>query len=680
MRTIIASGLLVSLFFVSCKADVKSVGSCGDGVLDPGEQCDGNELSMQDCAELGYYNQLSPLTCKADCTFELTACSGRCGDSLVQTGEEQCDDDDLNGQTCASQGYYGGTLACGADCAFDFADCGSAGRCGDGLLQEQEQCDGLLLGDATCVSLGYHGGDLACKADCTFELSSCQSAGSCGDGTLQESFEECEGSDLNLNTCESLSYESGDLACTGTCQLDTSNCCGDQVKGPAEECDTDDLGGATCVTLGYNAGVLSCSHCLLVETACAATGRCGDGVITAPYETCDLTALGGASCVGNGYFAGDLDCLGDCQFDESACFDIGSISAGDAHTCALDTLGNAWCWGVNPDGRLGNGTNIASTIPVAVAMPANRTFTKITAGAVHTCALDQLGAAWCWGNGYFGAIGDGTTSNLYNYPQPVIMPVGATFTDISANGNVTCAIDGTRHAWCWGDNAYGQLGTGNSDSSAVPAAVAMQGQLFFQISVGGGHVCALADSAYAWCWGAGSAGQLGTGANPATVLAPAAVSMPSGKWFMSIDAGSNHTCARDNSSFVYCWGENTYGQLGAGTTTNRNAPVSITASTRPFVSLSAGGGHTCGNDDTNAAWCWGRNDFGQLGNGAMINSSTPVAVAPAATAAGWITTGTAHTCAVNATGKPFCWGANSVGQLGIGNTTGSNTPAPVLAP
>ena len=193
---------------VACTAS-----SCGDGIIDPGEQCDAGNLGGQTCASRGYFG--GTLACTAGCTFDTSGCNN-CGDGDIDSGE-QCDGAALGGQTCQSQGFPGGNLFCSPSCTFDTSSCTT---CGDGDIDAGEQCDGSDLGGETCESQGYAGGTLACSSACSFDTASCTT---CGDGDV-DAGEQCDGSDLGGETCESQGYAGGTLACSASCTLDTSAC------------------------------------------------------------------------------------------------------------------------------------------------------------------------------------------------------------------------------------------------------------------------------------------------------------------------------------------------------------------------------------------------------------------------------------------------------------------------
>ncbi len=166
----------------SCASGGQKKG-CGDGKIDPGEQCDGNALAGATCASLGYYN-VAGLKCSNICTYDVSLCGGRCGDGAVDSAfGEECDGTNLNGATCQTVGggFTGGSLSCGTNCRFNTAQCtgGSSGFCGDGVIDVGEQCDGTNLGGKTCSDYGFTSGSLSCTGSCTINTSGCTSGTTC---------------------------------------------------------------------------------------------------------------------------------------------------------------------------------------------------------------------------------------------------------------------------------------------------------------------------------------------------------------------------------------------------------------------------------------------------------------------------------------------------------------------
>ena len=217
--------VLVLLVMVACDSKTKTVDSCGDGFVDPGEDCDGSALNGASCASLGFYKAEGVLACNAECRYDTTDCdTARCRDTILQSDREDCEGDNLGGETCVSLGYERGTLACNSTCSFDRSDCEGAGSCGDGIIQAPEECDGSAIGGQTCNGLGYYAGTLTCSDDCQFNLDSCEHR--CGDGVVDDSYQEaCDGLNLSDQTCGTLGYSArGTLSCTDECMFDESGC------------------------------------------------------------------------------------------------------------------------------------------------------------------------------------------------------------------------------------------------------------------------------------------------------------------------------------------------------------------------------------------------------------------------------------------------------------------------
>lgn len=292
-------------------ADTTDGGSCGDGVVDGSEACDGSDLAGSDCAAQGYDG--GTLACNADCTFDLSACTmANCGDGTIN-GKEVCDGTELGAATCMTEGFDGGTLACAADCAsLDTTGCA---QCGNGIIDAGEDCD-VSLGGQSCVGQGYDSGALHCNADCTFDFSDC---GDCGNGVI-DGTEFCDGDNVAGEVCTDNGYDSGVVSCAANCTgFDFSTCgnCGNDIVDGDEFCDGFSVGGQTCQGLGFNSGTLAClPACGGFDTA--SCGTCGNGIIDGS-EACDGDLLGGATCASLGLEGGELACSGSCTYDFGGC-------------------------------------------------------------------------------------------------------------------------------------------------------------------------------------------------------------------------------------------------------------------------------------------------------------------------------------------------------------------------
>ena len=296
-----------------------------------------------------------------------------------------------------------------------------------------------------------------------------------------------------------------------------------------------------------------------------------------------------------------------------------AVSAGSAHSCAIDASHTAWCWGRETNGRLGrDGTPGNPAIPQVVS--SNAQFAQLAAGGAHTCALDITGTAICWGADGSGQLGDGLSMDR-TVPQAL---TGDTHWLAIASGTLhTCAIATDQTAWCWGGNPAAQIGDSSTNDAIVPTAIAT-GQTFAVISAGGGHSCAVTTGGSARCWGSNTRTQTGTGLPDSLVLVPTAVA--GALSFRTISAGGQHTCGVTTDSLAYCWGANTRGQLGDSSQIDRPAPVLVHGGLH-FTEVHAGAAFSCGLTDGLVLYCWGDGTQGQLGRSFLASSSVPVKVA-----------------------------------------------------
>ena len=406
------------------------------------------------------------------------------------------------------------------------------------------------------------------------------------------------------------------------------------------------------------------------------------------------------------------------------------IVGGLSHSCALSN-GKVYCWGRNNAGQLGDNTTTNRLTPVAVYVGTSgspgalygKYVTDISAGGGHTCAIAGS-RAYCWGGNGSGRLGNGpnngvggVNSSTTDQPAPVAVTTtsGAMLakqvTAISAGGYHTCAI-ADNQGYCWGRSGEGQIGNSTpanpnqgqpaSDaySQTTPAAINGGSSSLTSISAGTGHTCAVA-SGIAYCWGgfSNTCGGVVIGNNTAgcstNVNTPNPVNTASGlanKIVTSITAGASQSCAIANGA-AYCWGSNLAGELGTGNASASLVPAVVSTSgssalpASAIVTNIAAGVYTdasqyqtCAVAD-GKAYCWGSNTYGQLGNGNTgTNTNYPVAVASGGVFSGkyisLVTPGTPFACAV-ANGRAYCWGRNDYGQLGNNSTTDTNYPVRV---
>lgn len=299
------------------------------------------------------------------------------------------------------------------------------------------------------------------------------------------------------------------------------------------------------------------------------------------------------------------------------------VSAGPSrHTCALTDSGRVLCWGKNERGSVGDGSNVDRLEPTEVTgLPAMAR--SVGAGGWFSCALLESAAVSCWGGNSGGQLGDGTLGDSA-VPVPVV-GLPADVTDLSVGGGHSCVLTSTGGIVCWGLNGNGQIGNGGTGDAQHPADVAGLPDVATMVSAGGFHTCAVTGAGGVVCWGSNQYGQLGDGSgNDSTKPVPVA-GLDSG--VVAVSAGLFHTCALRTDGSVVCWGKNDTGGLGDGTTADRRSPVATMGlPASPIVQLAVGGGQTCAAAADGTLWCWGENLFGQVGNGTTTNQTTAMKV------------------------------------------------------
>ena len=278
------------------------------------------------------------------------------------------------------------------------------------------------------------------------------------------------------------------------------------------------------------------------------------------------------------------------NFNATGTFQVARIAAGTGHSCAVTADGVGFCWGDNSQGGLGDNSLTNRLTPTAVA--GGHTFSQISAGRLYSCALTGAGAAWCWGLNTLGALGNGTTA-LDSVPQPVSGGmVCQAITTGNGSGRQTCAINSAGTGFCWGADGQGQLGNGPPIASVTtPTAVLVAGT-WTQIAAGAFYSCGVRTSGAAFCWGADAFGQLGNGLPKAATDQPSAV--VGGLLFTEVAPGQVHTCGLSGGA-AYCWGANLNGRLGQDTvtTTESLTPLAVTGGLT-FSSLVSGESFSCG--------------------------------------------------------------------------------------
>ncbi len=566
-----------------------------------------------------------------------------CGNSVVNEGEE-CDDG-RNGNP---------DDGCTDDCAYschENPDCEDGNMCnGDDVCDRDEHICVRLSPPEDGTECGEGPRRICLDGECV--------ESECGDGFVDEGeSEQCDdGNDTAGDGCED--------DCTWSCDDD-------------EDCDdghvcTDD----TCDTEGSHA----CTNPLSsLSTLCRpADGNCdADEYCDGENPDCpeDGPSPEGAACNDGDpcTFPDVCSAEGVCEAAAAGFDGAYAVSAGMNHTCVLTVEGGVKCWGHNAWGQLGNGGTADSRHPADVTGLGSGVI-ALDAGSNFNCAVTTGGGVKCWGANSRGQLGDGTTAMKRE-------PVDVTGLDtgvwaVSAGYEHTCALTDGGGVKCWGANSRGQLGDGTTTDRREPVEITelMGGAL--AISAGGYHTCVVLETGAVKCWGHNDRGQLGNGTTTRSLVPVDVSGMDTGAIFVS--AGYEHTCALMSGGDVKCWGENLFGRLGDGTTTDRHEPVGVIGLAPGAIEVSAGDEHTCSLITTDGVKCWGHNDWGQLGDGSTDDRHAAFDVSGLTSGAAGVSCGGEHCCAVIDPRGVMCWGHNNRGQLGDGSATSSSVPVAVV--
>ena len=388
------------------------------------------------------------------------------------------------------------------------------------------------------------------------------------------------------------------------------------------------------------------------------------------------------------------------------------LAAGGDHVCTIRSDSTVWCWGGNTRGELGvENTYLISldvdsllTVPTPVQVSPSQLsdVRSLAAGLDHTCALLNDGRVKCWGHNAYGQTNPSTAGNFsqgpsfvtvpwYNNPQVPLENVKA----IAAGYNHTCALLNDGRVKCWGNNNKGQLGQGTLSLPTQVLLVSSTETYSLEnvtaISAGGDHTCALLSDTSVKCWGDGEFGALGNGESEDSSL-PVSVQKSLTDESNLVDVaslavGPVHACILNTSGKASCWGSNVWGQLGnnplAGTTafSLKKAPVEVDSDDE-FSNIATSTFTTCAIlKSTKAVQCWGKNNYGQVGDGTSINRQQPVNVSGDGNYNVELALGIdLFSCSLASTEAIRCWGHNNKGQLGDGTKSGRNAAGFVIFP
>ncbi len=338
------------------------------------------------------------------------------------------------------------------------------------------------------------------------------------------------------------------------------------------------------------------------------------------------------------------------------------LSDGYEHRCVVRADGTTWCWGRGWSYQLGNGIAADSELPVEVSTLGTGVV-EIALGDTHSCARKSDGSVWCWGFNLWGPVGNGTTETA---TAPIeITSLNSDVAQIATGKWHTCAVKTDGTLWCWGYNILGQLGVPSAGQySTEPIQVGLDGVI--RVYAGAMYSCALTTDRLVWCWGSNHSGALANGGyddSPTPVL----TALPAGTQDVSL--GKFFGCALNENGTVWCWGDNYSGALGnnqVGNDPNGSIPTPTQVINLPHraISIGAGDGHSCAILEDGSLWCWGANTAGQLGLGDTQNRLIPTHVSLPGAAAELIATASG-TQVILEEGSVYTFGWNQYDQLGV---------------
>jgi alpha-tubulin suppressor-like RCC1 family protein len=312
-----------------------------------------------------------------------------------------------------------------------------------------------------------------------------------------------------------------------------------------------------------------------------------------------------------------------------------------------------------------------STVAAQEAEDSGPVWLAVSAGGSYTCGISTDHSLWCWGDNRHGQLGVGDTKKR---AVPTQVGTGTDWVGLVAGNAHTCATRTDHTLWCWGWNRDGQLGIGSKNLKRTTPTRVGAGAEWAEVSAAGfAHTCGTRTDHTLWCWGSNGAGQLGLGDNT-NRSTPTQVG--TGTDWSHATAGDSHICATRADRTLWCWGDNIVGQLGLGDTTTRTTPTRVGTATEWAEVSARNGYHTCATRTDHTLWCWGFNSTGQLGLGDTAARTTPTRVG---TDADWDQLGAGHrqTCGTRTDHTLWCWGDNTYGQLGLGDTTNRSAPTQV---
>jgi alpha-tubulin suppressor-like RCC1 family protein len=704
---------------------------CPSGQQRCGDACVDTATSVNHCGACG-------TLCPAGNNTRATCAAGRCGTTCAP-GFADCDGDASNGcevNTQISGSHCGScnnlcragqnavvacvTSQCRTTCNLGFGDCDNLdlNGCEANLLTATAHCGGCnrvcptaanavpscVDGGCTfrCVA-GYGDCDGNASNGCETALDTSLNCGACGRacgsgtplcstaGMTPVCISGCATNQVRCgNSCVDLQSDPANCGACGTVCATGANAtrscttgrCSIACASGFADCDNSPSSGCEVNLQTDDANCGACGNACGVGRTCtngACRDRCASGQTFCAGACVDAQSSNAhcGSC-GNACATGQYCLSGVCRAGN-----VSTIASGNDHVCAIRAGGTVWCWGYNGWGQLGNNTTTSSLVLQQVRGVTNAVEVSASGGSSFARLAD--GTVVGWGLHYgAGELGDG--SMVTQRLTPVSVVGLRNIVDLGGGGWAhSCAAASDGRVWCWGYNAYGQLGDGSTANRVAPGLTA---GLSTAVEVCDGylHSCARLSDGTVRCWGYNGYGELGTG-NTSNSLTP--VGVVGITTAVEIACGTHHTCARLANGTMVCWGYNAYGQLGDGSTAVRYAPGLVSGITTA-VEIGTGedvwranqsgsaADRTCARLSNGTIRCWGYNGYGGVGDGTTTNRTSPVTVLGITDAIELDAAGRYHTCARRAGGIISCWGYGGNGQMGDGTSNSRTAPGLVV--
>lgn len=456
-------------------------------------------------------------------------------------------------------------------------------------------------------------------------------------------------------------------SCTNVCETDVDCAAGAQCKteAPNTAAACVDTATVSCITNS------DCADSRMPDLACARDGQCRAECVI--RESCgDNRGCRNTDCFFEELCEDiDGDGAGRCVDDNTSSLvrGIRTFAVGDEHVVAADSDSpGLFGWGMNDAAQLSDLATGSILTPAHFGTPLLHV-EHVAAGARNTCVLAGTDGTdvYCWGANERGQVGAGGTVDETSLPTPTLVSFGgATVDALSIGASHACALaTSTGDAFCWGDNSLGQCGADPVTALFVsPSPIGLANVT--SIETGDSHTCAATSAGEVYCWGDNASGNIGSDFSTPYVVAPTLVPLPlsDGTAPIVLSASESHTCAVINER-LYCWGSDDFGQLGTGTARpDRHGPAEATAfpSEIRFKSVAVGDSFTCAITTSDDVYCFGHNDMGQLGSDDHVDSTAPVSTMSGADI---LAAGKQFACARGITNLGiYCWGSDEHGQLG----------------